>query len=150
MRSVLRAALVAPVLALPFAVASPASAHGVVEFTGPANINCIGCGVSTGTADLVFTGEVNGRIVVLGPGYASFTVNSPTGVMCMTTGSASGSITGAVNVCFNGTRVGNQVVLTVSGDPGPFGRATLFTTSPIGNWCGGAVTMSVEGWIGGF
>lgn len=112
-------------------------------FTGEAAINCFGCGVSTGTADLtvISTGG-------MGSAFATYTVfESP--AQCPVTGSATGSTTGSVVVDFNWTRVGATAVITTTGDINGGGVAAFAVTNPLGNPCGGPVTAAVVGAIAG-
>jgi hypothetical protein len=133
---------------------TPASAVAGVAFTGTAHINCFGCGVSNGTAELCahgFVGTVTIGIDVNCPNtHASFTVNEPASVpTCVISGSASGSTAGAVNVSFNWTRVGAVAVITTSGQINGSGVAVFAVTSPTGLPCGGAVGASVAGAVSG-
>jgi hypothetical protein len=142
-------ALAATVL-MPVA-APPASADsvGFIEFSGTAYIDCFGCGISNGTADLTVRGVVGGGVVVSGAEYAKYTVNEPSlSPQCMVTGTASGTADGAVSVTFNWTRVGANAVVTVTGDVTGAGPATFVVTSPaFGVACGGPVTAHVEGFV---
>ena len=111
-------------------------------FSGNARIACFGCGVSNGTASLQF-------LPLLASATATYTVNEPVGATCVITGSASGTVTGAVNVSFNWTRVGATAVITTTGDVNGAGVAGFVVTSPVGNPCGGAVTAQVAGVVTG-
>ena len=133
---------------------APASAEGAGAFTGTANINCFGCGVSSGTADLCVTGYVLGQPVVgvcITGGRnatATYTVTEIPS-QCPVTGSATGVVTGAVNVSFSWTRIGETAVITTTGDIDGGGTAKFAVTSPVGNPCGGPVTASFAGAVAG-
>jgi hypothetical protein len=128
-------------------VGTPADAAGAVVFTGTANIDCFGCGVSTGTAELTGVGTLldPANPVLTGAATANYTVNEPDGATCVVTGAASGTVTGAVDLSFNWTRVGAVAVITTSGDVEGAGVALFVVTSPVGNPCGGPVTAQVVG-----
>ncbi len=144
MKAILRSAVVVAAAASSIAmISTPANAAGAVAFTGTAHIDCFGCGSSTGTADLTGVGTHSGAAT------ANFTVFEPEGATCVVTGSASGTVTGAVNVVFNWTRVGATAVITTSGDINGAGVAAFVVTSPVGNPCGGPVTASVVGAVAG-
>jgi hypothetical protein len=150
MKAFLRTAVVVAAAASSIAmISTPVNAAGAGAYTGTANIDCFGCGVSTGTACLNLTGVYNGYVAVNGQACATYTVNEPAGVTCVVTGSASGTVTGVVNVSFNWTRVGATAVITTSGDINGAGVAAFVVTSPVGNPCGGAVTAQVAGVIVG-
>jgi hypothetical protein len=152
-KAILRSAVLAAGVVSAIALSTTgASAQGAGEFNGSAHINCFGCGVSTGTAELSVTGEVNGSVVVGGitaNAHASFTVNEPTGPTCVVSGSASGTVTGAVSVDFNWTRVGAVAVITTSGQISGAGVAAFVVTSPVGVPCPGPVDALVVGAVAG-
>ena len=149
LRSAIIAAGVAATTAMTF---SPASADpGAVAFSGTATIACFGCGDSTGTATLQGEGATAGRGVVSGSASATFTVNEPAvGPACVVTGTATGSVTGAINVTFGWTRVGATAVITTNGEITGAGAAAFHVTSPSGIPCGASnVTADVAGAVAG-
>jgi hypothetical protein len=114
--------------------ATPASAApGAVAFLGTATIDCFGCGLSQGTADLAVLGVVNGG-AASGAAHAVYTV-TPTG-NCLVSGVAEGTVTGAVNVAFTWVRVGAVAVISTAGDINGTGVGTFVITDPIGVPCG--------------
>ncbi len=144
MKAILRSAFVVAAAASSIVImGTSANAAGAVAFHGTAEIACFGCGVSSGTATLTSVGTHSGGST------ATYTVNEPTGVTCVVTGSASGSTSGAVNVSFNWTRVGPIAVFTTSGDINGAGVAAFKVTEPVGLPCGGAVKAQVFGAIVG-
>ena len=152
---------------------------GAVAFVGEAHINCFGCGVSSGTAELCAIGYVVPQGVVKcvdeGPlvdwandAIANLPAIPPVPPLptvapnvwatytvfespttCPITGSANGATTGDVVVQFNWTRVGATAVITTTGDINGGGVAVFAVTDPIGNPCGGPVTAVVAGAIAG-
>lgn len=148
MKAILRTTTVVAALASALAGSPSVSAQDAGHYQGPANINCFGCGISSGTASLTFTGYYNGYAVVNGPAFASYTVVE-TPSQCPVTGSATGTVVGAVNVVFNWTRVGATAVVTTSGDINGGSVAVFAVTSPVGNPCGGPVQALVQGAVAG-
>ena len=151
LRNVVLAAAVAGATAM---TGTPANAAGAGVFTGVASINCFGCGVSNGSADLWVTGVVGTTPAAAVQGVtppnakATFSVTEIPS-QCPVTGSAVGVVTGAVNVGFSWTRVGATAVITTTGDINGGGAAAFAVTSPVGNPCGGAVTAQVVGAVAG-
>lgn len=149
MKAILRSAVLAAGVASTLAMtAVPSSAQGAGVFTGEASINCFGCGVSSGTATLSVTGEVNGVAQVGASASATYTVTEIPS-QCPVTGSANGTVSGAVNVTFAWTRVGATALITTSGDINGGGTAVFAVTSPVGNPCGGPVTANFAGAVAG-
>jgi hypothetical protein len=156
-----RFGLVAAVAALSLGTlgAAPASADDdiaiVAVFVGTAHINCFGCGVSNGTADLQgqdpsVTAEVETDDLALEGAVATYTVFEPTGATCVISGSANGTTTGELaTVNFSWTRVGAVAVITTTGEINGAGVAAFVVTSPIGNPCGGPVDATVVGTVAG-
>lgn len=153
MKAILRSAIVAAGAASTMiAGMTPASAApgGAVAFTGTANISCFGCpGTPSGTASLTGVGVTLDAQVVNGSATANYTVTEPTDETCVVTGTANGSVTGAIDVSFNWIRVGATAVITTTGDVNGAGVAVFVVTSPVGNPCGGAVTATVAGAVAG-
>ena len=148
MRNVLRAA------ALTVALASvPAPAHadpGAIAFYGVAYIDCFGCGASFGTADLSAYGATAGRGVISGSASATYTTQQPAGPACVLTGTATGSVSGAVYVTFGWTRVGALALITTNGEITGTGTATFRVVSPgLLIPCGRPVVAEVIGAISG-
>jgi hypothetical protein len=152
LKNILRSAVLAASVAATVAGGmTPASAAvgDAVAFVGTAHINCFGCGDSTGTASLTGVG-VAGGAVVNGAAHASYSVNeSAASPGCVISGTASGSVTGAIAVQFNWSRVGAVAVISTTGDIDGTGVAAFAVTSPAGNPCGGAVDAVVAGAIVG-
>jgi hypothetical protein len=148
MRSLLRSTVVGSALVAGLLPAPPAHAAGGVHFIGTAYVECHGCGVSHGTADLTVSGVVNGTVVV-GSAHADFTAYSGQGVVgCVISGQAIGTVTGAVNVDFAWARVGNVALITVRGEVNGAGHGTIVGTQ-AGIPCGGPAQFTVEGSIAG-
>jgi len=152
-KAILRSAIVAAGAASTMiAGMTPASAApgGVVAFTGTASIGCFGCpGPRPGTAVLSGTGVTLEGNVISGTANATYTVTDPADVTCVITGSATGSVTGAINVGFTWLRVGATAVITTTGEVNGAGAAVFVVTSPVGNPCGGPVTATVVGAVAG-
>ena len=156
LKAILRSAILAAGLASSVAIsmtpasATPPATGGVVVFSGTAAIDCFGCGVSQGTAELTGSGVVGTNVVTNGSAHADYSVSelnvSPA---CVITGSASGTVTGAINVAFNWTRVGATAVITTTGDITGAGVAGFAVTAPVGIPCGGPVTADVAGVVAG-
>lgn len=155
MKSFLRNAVIAgSVVVATTAGASPASATpGLLQFHGTATIDCFGCASTTGTASLVVTGVLGGNALVGAPATARFNAMYPPVILrqidCLVVGVAHGSVSGAVDVEFNWTRLGAVAVITTTGEVTGVGTATLFVTSPAGVPCGQRVTATFAGAIGG-
>lgn len=115
-------------------------------FTARAGVNCFGCGVSSGAADIWFAPAVQG--VTSPNAKATYTVTEIPG-QCPVTGSATGSVTGVANLSFSWARVGAVAVISTTGDVNGGGTATFAVTSPVGSPCGGSVTAQVVGAIAG-
>ena len=149
-RTALVSLAVAALAVAPVAVPSASAATGgAVAFTGTAYLDCFGCGYSHGTADLSVIGLVGGNVVD-GPAYADYTMVQPNiSPFCMISGSASGYVTGTVNVTFNWTRVGALALIGTTGDITGLGFATFTVTSPTGVPCGGPVVAQFEGTVAG-
>lgn len=147
MKAILRSAvLAAGVVSTVAMMGAPAQAQGAVAFTGTATIDCFGCGTSTGTATLSGSGVLNGA-AVSGSASASFDLEEPAAT-CPASGSASGSVTGVVNVDFTWLRVGATAVITTSGDIDGAGTAAFAVTS--GLVCGeDDVTATFAGAVAG-
>jgi hypothetical protein len=126
----------------------PCPLGSAAQFTGTAAISCFGCGDSAGTASLTVVGAVRGS-VTSGSAFASYTVHEATGAACVISGTADGTLTGAINGSFSWMRVGALAVISTAGDIDGQGIAAFAITSPIGNPCGGAVIAEVGGLIGG-
>ena len=118
-------------------------APSALAFQGTASIDCFGCGVSQGTAELTLT-----SLGFTGSAHADYTVTEGTGVTCVVTGSASGTTTGDVNVSFNWLRVGATAVITTTGDIDGVGLAG-FVAHVSGLPCGAAITADVAGVVAG-
>jgi hypothetical protein len=116
--------------------AAPPARAGAGEFSGTVHVNCMGCGVSSGTGyfDLAGGGQFT----------ASFTVYEDPGFSCVITGDAVGWFSGAVNGSFTWTRVFTHLDIRTNGLPG---RGTYVVTSPAAPSipCGGPADVSVEG-----
>ncbi|HWL35973.1 MAG TPA: hypothetical protein VNQ77_07245 [Frankiaceae bacterium] len=122
----------------------PLNPRCAVGFTGVASIGCFGCpGPRPGTATLTVVGAA------FGSASASYTVVDPADATCVISGSATGSVTGAIDVNFTWLRVGATAVITTTGDIDGAGAAVFVVTSPVGNPCGGPVTAQVAGAIEG-
>jgi hypothetical protein len=152
-KAILRSVAIVTALAAAIAVPSTATASprrgGAGHYGGNASIDCFGCGTSAGSAALQFTGVYSGYPAVLADATANFIANESADVTCVITGSASGTVTGVINVDFNWTRVGPLAVITTSGDINGVSLAAFAVTSPIGNPCGGPVTAIVQGVVAG-
>lgn len=147
MRHAVRTTLLAlaSVLALLMTGAPPAAASGEGFWTGTAHINCFGCGISNGTAEICYYGVVNGQVGLCQAVHATFTVDEPSST-CPLQGTATGSTTGAVRGNFAWTRVGYVAAYTTTGDVnGPGLAGFLF----VGNPCGGPATVTIWGGGGG-
>jgi hypothetical protein len=150
LKAILRTAVVAAGMATALATSMmPANAAGAVVFTGTADIACFGCGTSSGTAELTGVGVTTGGGAVNGSAHASYTVQEDAGVNCVITGTASGTVTGSVNVSFNWTRVGAVAVISTTGDINGAGVAAFVVTSPVGLPCGAHVSATVVGAVAG-
>ena len=150
MKRLLRAAAVAVPAAASIALgtAAPGYAAGGGTFNGQAHIPCFGCGVSSGTASLSFSGVANGKVIVLGPMNATFT-DTEQSTTCPVMGTANGSFTGALNGTFTWSRVGATAIITTSGDLNGVGVAAFVVVQPKGLPCGGPVTADVVGSVAG-
>lgn len=115
-------------------------------FSGQAHVNCFGCGDSTGTASL-FIGP-SGSADISPNATATFTVNEPPST-CPATGSAAGTVTGAINVNFTLTRLGSLAVISTTGEITGAGIANIVVTSPLGNPCGGPADLQLAGTLTG-
>jgi hypothetical protein len=137
------ATLASALVAVPPATAATT---GALLFSGTAHISCFGCGGSTGTAALSFTGA-KGTFVSSGSASAYYTVNEPPGNACLLTGSATGTVSGFVNVSFAWNRVGALAVVTTTGDFDGSGVAEFVVASPglPSIPCGGPVDASLAG-----
>lgn len=140
MKAILRSAVLVAGLASTLAITTSANAApAAAVFSGNAQLDCFGCGDTHGTADLTLTGAPSGSV------HADFTANEPGGGLCLVTGTANGTVEGAINTNFNWTRVGATAVITL-GTPGTttFGAGVaVFVASGI--TCGAAVTATVAG-----
>jgi hypothetical protein len=127
----------------------PASAQSLNGggFHGTAHINCFGCGASTGSALLDFSGVVNGMPIAEGAVQASYSVwEDPR--LCPAVGSAAGYFTGAVDGTFTWTREGAFAVITTQGEINGVGVA-LFSTKHVGLVCGDLIDADVAGTVVG-
>ncbi|HWL35974.1 MAG TPA: hypothetical protein VNQ77_07250 [Frankiaceae bacterium] len=115
-------------------------------FTGTTQMGCFGCpGPRPGTASL----SVTSGVVINGSAHADYTAVLPADTTCIISGTATGNVTGAVNVNFNWVRLGAVAVITTTGDINGAGVATFVITSPVGNPCGGPITAQVAGAVAG-
>jgi hypothetical protein len=153
MRHAVRTTLLAlaSVLALLVPGTSPASASGGAgAWEGTAYIDCFGCGVSHGTADVcAFFVGAGGQAGLCLPVHATFTVNEPTAT-CPFQGSAVGTMSGGptFSANFAWTRVGMWAVMTTTGTVNGAGPAGFVPKTP-GLPCGGPVEAYVWGSFGG-
>jgi hypothetical protein len=131
--------------------AMPARATSGLTFTADIVVNGLGAGGRSGEAWLCVNGVVGLTVVTCGGGYnahATFTlVNSQP--LCLATGDAWGSVTGAVQTDFTWTRVGGTAFITTSGGSvgNGNGTATFTVTSPAGIPCGQTVRATATGLI---
>ena len=151
MRSRLRNAVVAgAAVATTLAGTAPAFAtNGVLSFDGEVYIDCFGCDVTTGRADLRLTGLIGAVPLLRATAAAEFVADQPRGDLnCMHTGSATGSVNGPVDLEFNWTRIGMFAVISTTGDINGAGTAALTVVDPIGVVpCGGFVRAVVVGGV---
>jgi hypothetical protein len=127
--------------------------EGVYPFEGTMSADCFGCGTSAGHGEHCVVSKdssvcVYHRALHSPNTWSEFTTNEPGGT-CPVTGSASGYMYGALNVDFTWTRLGNVLVITTAGQVNGAGTAVVHITEPVGNPCGGPVTMLVVGQISG-
>jgi hypothetical protein len=141
MKHMLRTALLALVLLVPGA--APASAAGGGAFYGTAFIECFGCGLSRGWADVCAYYASTGGTGLCTHVHADFTANEPPAT-CPVQGSATGFMSDglAFNENFAWTRVGVFAVITATGTITGDGWATFVVT---GNPCGGPANATVFG-----
>ena len=127
----------------------PASAQSLNGggFHGTAHINCFGCGPSTGSAFLKFSGAVDGRAIAEGSATASYSVWEDL-QMCAATGRAAGYFTGAIDGTFTWTRSGAVAIITTQGDVNGVGIA-LFSTRRVGLVCGSTIDADIAGSVVG-
>lgn len=167
MRNNVVALALATALSMPSTVGAPPprawASGGGGAFTGVAQIDCFGCGVSAATARWCFTVKVIivglvpviyvcvSRIPVVDQGASdtagSLTVDEEPGPCPPVSGSAAGDASGnGASFHFTWTRLGSALVMTTSGDINGAGVASFVVTNPaVGNPCGGPVTAEVEG-----
>ena len=107
--------------------ASPASAQPVaIAFTGVWHEECWGCGSAHGWADFTFFGSHPGAA------HAEFDAYSSAVPPCTIYGTASGSISGPLDLQFNWVRsYGSLAVFTVSGDASGAGTAVWVPSGPL-------------------
>jgi hypothetical protein len=152
-KAILRSAVVAAgIAAASVAGVMPASAAqgGAFAFTGETTLTCFGCGHKEGqSATLNVTGATLTPPGTLGgSANASFAIDEQGGALCLVTGSANGSVSGAgLSVNFNWTRVGAVAVITTTGSVNGAGVA-VFVTDP-GITCGGPVHAQFAGAVAG-
>lgn len=162
MRRLLARTVVAAATVLASAVttvlpAPSASGATAVQFQGSATIGCFGCGQygpSGNGATLWLNGVLHNRPLqatfpFAANGWAEYTVNTPSGVMCTLTGAANGNIHvdfadgGGFEAAFAWTRVGSVAMISVPGVG--VGVAAFHITSPVGNPCGASVQAYFAG-----
>lgn len=141
MRPVLRAGLAAA--ALLASTATPASAQGAVV------VNCrvtyrLGA-YTNGAGTCQVTGEVNGTLYVLASSSMAFSVLPGTLPRCLDD-RAMGSMSGALSISYNWSRVGEAGVFSTSGDVNGTAVATFSEASNTEDsniTCGMVTTQSV-------
>lgn len=148
----LRPVALAALLASASLVPSPASAQPVfLVFSGTVDVDCFGCDVpSPCHADLIVYGVTHSGNAAT----TACTATEPSGALCLLTGTARGTVVGTsgtmagLTLDFVWTRVGNEAVITISGDSSGWGRATLVL--PPGTACGAPLNdATVAGWVAG-
>ena len=121
-------------------VASPAhAAAGGGTLVGTMHINCFGCGQTSGSAALTFTGVARGQRFVTAPVNFVFTFTNSASTACLA-GGASGSYSGAIDGTFTmafGPVPASQAVLTLQGDINGVGDMTTVVTTPKAVLCEG-------------
>ena len=119
----------------------------VVAFEGAWHEDCFGCDMpAPGNAALTVTSAGTTYVEVGSPATATFVAAESSGVLCLVTGSAYGTISGAIDLYFNWTRLGAFAVLTVGGDFVGTGTGTFFTTATV---CGGPIDAHVTAQLAG-
>jgi hypothetical protein len=131
-------------------VGSCPGARNVVAFDGTWRSDCFGCGSSDAEMSLSVTSAGSGGAGVGQPAWSSFTANEPADATCLLSGSASGHISGAIEVDFNWTRLGPFAVISMTGHVNGIGTGTFTLTSPIGLPCTvSGATAIVTGQVAG-
>ena len=134
--------------------APPADAATAATFEGTAEIGCWGCGTygpAGNSADFTVTGVFDDTPMVANRGSASFTVKTPTGVGCVVSGQATGSLSIAGDRVrtrsFVWSRVGSFAVITIAtpGRPGITGWAKLVLSSDSVPPCGARARIRYYG-----
>ncbi len=126
------------------------AAPGAPTYTGVDHVTWFGCGPTTGAADLCLTGCFRGS-VRLGctVAHATFTAQECTGVDCVISGTATGSVTGGIALSVNWTRLGALAVVTTTGDVNGARYAALEVVGPSGLPCGGPLDARFAGFLVG-
>lgn len=154
-RLVARGAVAAALVATTTVTAPPASAVTSATLAGTMRVGCFGCG-EYGPAGNAAGFTVNGiwadRVTTNGPGSAWFTINAAPGALCAASGWLTGTMTVQTDVDnvtsdFDIVHFGGQGMLTVHGvGRGPI---SMVVTDPIGNPCGGQVSIQFTATVAG-
>lgn len=130
MRTVVRALIGALLLAT--VPATPVRASGAVVLRCEIRY-LIGFGSVSGQGDCQVNGVVNNSPVADGRTHATFTAYSPPDNLCALD-TATGTMTGALDVDFNWSRFGSIVLVTTTGDINGFGVGELVPGGVCGSF----------------